>query len=120
MKNTFKLIGIIALLAVSGFLWRPAVEMMGGQALMVHEFRNLTEDQSYTLLKARFLLWIRKVFQPFISSGTFTHTDSTITFKLPELNSEWTQNYILTDSYLELIRMSSNDQHYSGKFYKQQ
>ena len=51
-----------------------------------------------------------------IASGTFTYTDTTITFNTED--GSWTQGCILTDTYFDLTRLSPSDDYWNGRFYK--
>ena len=48
--------------------------------------------------------------------GTFTFDEKTITFTLSSHNITWTQEYFITNDYLQLEAGEKNHRH--GKFYK--
>ena len=55
----------------------------------------------------------------FTTAGTFTYTNTTITWKLPApYNDEWTHQYVITGNSLVLTRPEGDD-HWAGTFIKQ-
>jgi len=50
-------------------------------------------------------------------SGIFIFDQKTITFMIPSHNITWTQEYLLTDTYL-FLEVDYGKNHRNGKFYK--
>jgi hypothetical protein len=116
MKNTFKLLGIIALLAVIGFSMAACDSEVKGPSL---NGTYIQEGDDYSLsysFRGSDFIMERKIYQPFVDVGTFTYTDATITFKLLPSNDKWTQSYILNDAYLELAPNDGGN--WAGRFSK--
>jgi len=123
MKNTIKLLGIIALLAIIGFsmvacsddsskspfegTWKNEFDDSDGHNVLTYKFTG--DDFSCTYV------WpgVNKSY-----SGTFSYTNTTITFNRTVPNVEsWTQNYTITGNTLMLVR--DPDGHFNGPFEKQ-
>jgi len=129
MKNTIKIkaickiAGIIALLAVIGFsmlacdngttgsplqgTWKNEFDDSDGHNVLTYKFTGSNFSCTYT--------W------PGVNgtySGTFSFTDTTITFNMTAPSSDtWTQNYTITGKTLYLQRDAQG--HFNGSYIKQ-
>jgi hypothetical protein len=127
MKNTFRIIGIIALLAVIGFsmaacdndstksplegTWKTQGTGLDG-SVMVFTFKFTGSDFSFTYEKP-----IGNVVSS--DSGTFSYTDTAITFKRTKPSTEtYTQNYTITGKTLRL-QSDENNYGWAGTLTKQ-
>jgi predicted small secreted protein len=126
MKRTFKVLGIIALLAIIGFSMAACGTTGGGEPTKF-EGRWVNEyaisigytDSSFTFTGNNFIR--RSVNQQGSAtrSGTFTFTDTAITFT-PKAGENWTkftQGYTLAGNTLRLAQVSEGLGY--GEFIKQ-
>jgi hypothetical protein len=114
MKNTIKIIGIIALLAVIGF---SMVACDNGMTKSPLEGTWASGGWSYKFTGSDFSFT-----NPNVSyAGTFSYTDTTITFNRTDPKEwgpeTWTQNYTITGKTL-LLEMDAG-RHFNGTFVKQ-
>jgi len=113
MKNTFKVLGIIAVLTIIGFSMAACSDGDSGpnfNGTWVSDY-----GVSYTFSGSNVTVKNGN----YTGVGTFTHTSNTITFTYPSDGYGYTIGYVLTDTYLELIRLNPNDDWFAGRFYKQ-
>jgi hypothetical protein len=116
MKNTFKLIGIIALLAVIGFSMAACGDDNGGPSFDGTWVAQYANNLGYTFKGKTVTQFNNSYSQEW--SGTFTYTDTTITFSFPTLDRQYSIYYTLTDTYLQLTRINPTDDWWTGRFNK--
>jgi hypothetical protein len=117
MKNTFKLLGIIALLAVIGFSMAACGGDDGGPSFDGTWVMQSNNNLGYTFKGKTFTQFDND--DGWSYSGTFTYTDTTITFLFPTLDDfQYSIYYTLTDTYLQLTLINPANNWWTGRFNK--
>ena len=122
MKRKFLVSGLLVCFLALGLIFVSCGDKSGfpfeGSWSYKYTSNNTPVEVIYKFTGTKFTM-SRIGFQDFTDdSGSFKYTDTTITFSLPDYKDIWTQNYLLTDTYLQFTRIDPNDQHYAGRFNK--